>query len=56
MSTMRWICSIETGQPSSHHPQVVQPHTAASVATSVIMSGPPYSATEGASPSLAAAS
>src|SRR3984893_10995454 len=39
---MRWMCSMPTGHPSSHHPHVVHPHTAASVATSVIMSGPVY--------------
>ena len=40
MSTIRWMCSMLTGHPSSHHPQVVHPHTASSVATCVIMSGP----------------
>ncbi len=40
MSTIRWMCSIPTGHPSSHHPHVVHPHTASSVATCVIMSGP----------------
>src|ERR1700686_4790986 len=34
------MCSIFTGQPSSHHPHEVHPHTASSVATCVIMSGP----------------
>src|SRR5271163_3456203 len=42
MSTIRWICSMPTGHPSSHHPHVVHPHTASSVATCVIMSGPPH--------------
>src|ERR1700731_508419 len=34
------MCSMLTGHPSSHHPQVVHPQTASSVATCVIMSGP----------------
>src|SRR5437879_3608741 len=37
---MRWMCSMPTGHPSSHHPQVVHPHTASSVATCVIISAP----------------
>src|SRR5271165_2047287 len=32
------MCSIPTGHPSSHQPQVVQPQMTSSVATSVIMS------------------
>src|SRR5271167_67091 len=40
MSTILWMCSMLTGHPSSHHPHDVHPHTASSVATCVIMSGP----------------
>src|SRR5208337_5412618 len=36
------MCSMPTGHPSSHHPQVVHPQTASSVATCVIMSGPSH--------------
>src|SRR6202161_1059171 len=40
MSTILWMCSMPTRPHSSHHPHDGHPHTASSVATCVIMSGP----------------
>src|ERR1035441_1144121 len=40
MSTILCMCSMPTGHPSSHQPHDVHAHTASSVATCVIMSGP----------------
>src|SRR5260370_9846905 len=52
MSTILWMCSMLTGHPSSHHPHDVHPHTASSVATCVIMSGPFHAGASAPSPSL----
>src|SRR5260370_4677461 len=46
------MCSMPTGHPSSHHPHEVHPHTASSVATCVIMSGPFQAGASAASPFL----
>src|SRR5260370_19618586 len=46
------MCSMPTGHPSSHHPHEVHHHTAASVATCVIMSGPFHAGVSAPSPFL----